>query len=214
MICSDENGGWNGPKINSLMAQVELSSFSPILYMCVCRNGWRRQGTRKRLQIWRLPNTKSSETFLQCSTPELDYGLQVLATGSHPISYPWQAKHTKPTKPTRHMTICYDYWTVLPCVCLANTDNTQLTNQHINNNIQTQTTTKQHTNNNKQHHTNISHSSKDPGEPLYNHAGHSFFWSSLVTSILHHHRLPILFISQVYQNSMPFLDTVCACFYY
>ena len=63
----------------------------------------------------------------------------------------------------------------------------------------------------KQQQTNISHSSKDPGEPLYNHAGHSFFWSSLVTSILHHHRLPILFISQVYQNSMPFLDTVCAC---
>ena len=29
--------------------QVELSSFSRILYMCVCRNGWRRQGTRKRL---------------------------------------------------------------------------------------------------------------------------------------------------------------------
>ena len=149
------------------------------------------EATGHKKEIVDLEIAKHKKQWNCTSTPsEPDCGLQVLATGSHPISYPWQAKHTNLLDRKSH----YNLLWLLDSFALrmSGADNTQLTNQHINNN-------KQHinnTNNNiqtthKQQHTNTSHSSKAPGEPLYNHAGHSFFCSSLVTSILHHHRLPL-----------------------
>lgn len=92
------------------------------------------EATGHKKEIVDLEIAKHKKQWNCTSTPsEPDCGLQVLATGSHPISYAWQAKqHTNLLDRKSH----YNLLWLLDSFALhmSGADNTQLTNQHINNN--------------------------------------------------------------------------------
>lgn len=147
-ICSDENGDWNSPKIDSLMALSFTSGiiilFSYFVHVCV-QEWLEATGHKKEIVDLEIAKHKKQWNF-----PTVQHsfwaGLWTASTGH------WLSPSLLSIYQTH-----YNLLWLLDSFALhmpgKHTDNTQLTNQHINNNnIQTTTTYKQQqrTNNNTQ----------------------------------------------------------------
>ena len=137
-IRSDENGDWNSPKINSLMALSFTSGiiilFSYFVHVCV-QEWLEATGHKKEIVDLEIAKHKKQWNF-----PTVQHsfwaGLWTASTGH------WLSPYLLSTYQTH-----YNLLRLLDSFALhmpgKHTDNTQLTNQHINNN-NIQTTTHKH----------------------------------------------------------------------